>query len=110
MDFLPREEIRAAYRFEPFAPSTPGAEGHWIRTVFFNDDSESEPRKHIGQFLWAQYSDDGTLQETMDSLKNWVSRNGYHIVASSDLRRFKAGTRVEAIRSFKQLCGYAAAQ
>ena len=43
-----------------------------------------------------------------DSFNRWVSRTWYDVVGSGDLRHYRAGTRVERIANFQQLCGYAA--
>ena len=61
----------------------------------------------LGQF------DDGCAVEGEDScqptdnLKRWMSRNWFEIVGSNDLRHFKAGTRVEELRSIKGAFHYA---
>lgn len=45
--------------------------------------------------------------EILDSLKSWMSRNWFEIVGSKDLKHFKAGTRVEKLRSTKGAFYYA---
>lgn len=47
-------------------------------------------------------------RKNQDTFKRWVSRNWYDVVASGALRHYRAGTRVERIKNFHQLCGYAA--
>jgi hypothetical protein len=46
-------------------------------------------------------------QQPRDNLKRWMSRNWFEIVGSDDLRHFKAGTRVEELRSTKGAFYYA---
>jgi len=35
-----------------------------------------------------------------EPLRNWLSRNWYEVVGSGDVRHFRAGTRVDAVRGF----------
>lgn len=60
----------------------------------------------LGQFveLWQfRESDD----QPKDNLKAWMSRNWFEIVGSNDPRHFRAGTRVEELRSTKGAFYYA---
>jgi hypothetical protein len=60
----------------------------------------------LGQFaeLWQfRQSED----PPMDTLKAWMSRNWFEIVGSNDPRHFRAGTRVEELRSVKGAFYYA---
>ena len=46
--------------------------------------------------------------DSFDSLKAWVSRTWYDVVGSRDGKHFKAGTRVEALRTVRAAFAYAA--
>jgi hypothetical protein len=51
---------------------------------------------------------DAQTPEPMDNLQQWVSRNWYDVVGSEDVRHFRAGTRVEQLRTIKGAFAYAA--
>ena len=44
----------------------------------------------------------------LDLLRNWVTRHWYDVVASRNFSHFKAGTRVEKLRTSKGAVAYAA--
>lgn len=109
MEFPFREESHRAYRLQCESTHSGTNDRFWIAQVLSKERNELTPQKQVGHFSWAKpLNEAGDLVEQRDTFKPWVSRHWYDIVASGDMRHFRAGTRVEAIRSFQQLCGYAA--
>ncbi len=110
MRFPFRKESRPAYRLETISPAGSLADHFWV-TWYYGEEPNvtAAGNRRLGQCCWSKETNEaGELVETLDDLKHWISRTWYDVVASGDVRHYRAGTRVEPIRSFQQLCGYAA--
>ncbi len=104
-----RPESHPAYRLQCESAPQGSDNRFWLAMVTGKERNELTPRQSIGQFSWAKLPDEsGEEVGQSDTFKHWVSRHWFDVVANGDMRHFRAGTRVEAIRSFQQLCGYAA--
>lgn len=105
-----RKELRPAYRHECIQPPALGGDRYWITWYYGAEPNVTAAgNRRLGQFCWSKETNEaGELVENLDDLKHWVSRTWYDVVASGDAKHYRAGTKVEAIRSFQQLCGYAA--
>lgn len=65
-------------------------------------------KQHVlGELVDLWQSRPGIVEPT-DTLRGWMSRNWFEIVGSNDLKHFRAGTRVEELRSSKGTFAYAA--
>jgi hypothetical protein len=62
------------------------------------------PHFHGVAFNTCEKGSDGKEKVRID--KDWLSRAWYEVVGSGDEKHLRAGTRVEVIRSFKQLMSY----